>query len=276
MAIVILTFTASVEEISSGIPSQVTIDSNIPSTIHYTIDGSTPTLDSPIYIEPIDFPSNVNSVTLSAFGIDSENNQGYTLTQFFAPDTSRITISRNVGSEGIVIDRYDYGQDNPTAYDVDNAPARFIDIDPVDLNILQSRGYQGIEEGTVVVVNVPLPIDTPSLLDNNFQQHSTPEKAELFNPYAKLIVIDNRQQNDIQLMPRPYGSLNNIYREFGGKRLRSTTDDAAYVSGGFVKRFYDQRNGVIAASFSDSYTLSSNIARCTFLFAAILMACSSC
>ena len=251
MAVVILTFTASEEEISSGIPKQLTIDSNIPSTIHYTLDGNTPTLDSPIYVEPINFPTGVNSITISAFGIDSENNQGYTLTQFFAPDTTRITIARNIGIEGIVIDRANYGQDISTAYDIDGAPARFVDIDPEQLHILTSRGFKGIEAGTVVVINVPLPIDTPSLLDDNFQEFSTPERAELFNPYAKLILIDNRKQNDIQLMLRPYGSLNNIYREFGGKRLRSTTDDAAYVSGGFVRRFYDQRNGVMVSYYYD-------------------------
>jgi hypothetical protein len=50
---------------------------------------------------------------------------------------------------------------------------------------------------------------------------------------------------------RPLGSLNNIYKEFGGKRLRESADDATYVSGGFVKRFYDAKNGIMVSYHFD-------------------------
>jgi hypothetical protein len=50
---------------------------------------------------------------------------------------------------------------------------------------------------------------------------------------------------------RPHGSLHNIYREFGGKRLREAADDAAYISGGFVKRFYDAKNNIMVSYYFD-------------------------
>src|SRR5690348_15107371 len=99
MAVAVLTFITSEEEISSGIPKSVSIEANIPSTIYYTLDGTSPTIDSPIYTGPIDFPTNINSITLSAFGVDSMDEAGPILTQFFAPNTTRITVSRNVGLE---------------------------------------------------------------------------------------------------------------------------------------------------------------------------------
>src|SRR5574337_13059 len=244
MAITVLTFTASDEEISSGIPKTITIEANIPSTIYFTIDGTTPTINSPIYTDPTEVPTGINSLTLSAFGIDSDNEIGAILTQFFAPNTTSISVSRLVGAEGIVIDRANYGEDISTGFDADGEQARFIDVDPSTLNIIHStRGFEGLTDGIAVSVNIPSPDETPSRLDDNFQPFSTPQQAEFFNPYAKMILIDNREDNDIQIMPRPYGSLSDVYREFGGKRLRDT--EACYVSGGFVKRFYDARNGVM-------------------------------
>lgn len=250
MAITVLTFTASEEEISSGIPRSITIEANIPSTIYFTIDGTTPTINSPIYVDPIEVPTGINSLTLSAFGIDGDNEVGPTLTQFFAPNTTRITVSRLIGAEGFAIDRADFGDDISTGFDADGAEARFVDVDPSTLNIIHSsRGFEGLTNGIAVSVNIPAPSETPSLLDDNFQPFSTPQQAEFFNPYAKMILIDNREDNDIQLMPRPYGSLSDVYREFGGKRLRDT--EACYVSGGFVRRFYDAKNRVMASYYFD-------------------------
>jgi len=269
MTVAVLTFTTSEKEISSGIPQSVSINSNVPATIYYTLDGTSPTTDSPIYIDTISFPTGINSLTLSAFGIDGDSVSGPILTQFFAPNTTKITVSRNVGAEGFVIDRFNMGEDNPTGFDSEGSPARFIDFDPNDLTILQSvRGFLGIGEGTSLKVNIPLPQDTPSFIDDNFQPFSTPEKAELFNPYAKLILIDNRLNNDINIMPRPWGSLSNVYKEFGGKRIRSSASDATYISGGFVRKFYDARNNVMVSYYYDNnenryvkniQTLPSNI-----------------
>jgi hypothetical protein len=252
MAITVLTFIASEEEISSGIPRSITIEANIPSTIYYTLDGTTPTINSPIYIEPIEIPTGINSIILSAFGVDNTDEMGSILTQFFAPDTTRITVSRNVGAEGFVIDRFNFGEDNSTGFDADGSQARFVDVDPSTLNIIHStRGFEGLTGGVAIEVNIPAPFETPSLLDDNFQPFSTPEQAELFNPYAKMILIDNRVDNDIQLMPRPYGSLNDVYREFGGKRIRSAASDACYISGGFVRRFYDAARNVMVSYYFD-------------------------
>lgn len=254
MAVVTLTFTGSEEEIVAGVPKTMTIESNIPATIYFTIDGSIPTLDSPIYVDTFEFPTGVNSVTLSAFGVDSIGTAGPTLTQVFAPDVTdiKVALHRHTDLEGIVIDRVGEGLDIEDGFDADGDPVRFLDIEEIDLELVNSaRGYLGIEEGTQVTVNIPDPETTSRFSDDNFQSFSTPEVGELFNPYARTILIDNRKDNDINIIPRPYGSLHNIYREFGGKRLLHPADDAAYVSGGFVRRFYDAKNGVMVSYYFD-------------------------
>jgi len=250
MAVVTLTFIRSETEISSGIPESVTIESNIPATIYFTIDGSSPTPDSPIYIDGVVLPTGFNSITLSAFGVDSEDEVGPTLTQTFAPDVTSINVARFISAEGIVQDRANSGFDLITGFDADGLPARFLDVDPSEYDFIESeREADGTELGLLVEVNIPDENTNPTFEDNNFQPFSTPEKAEFFNPTARMIVIDNRIDNDVKLMPRPFGSLSNIYKEFGGKRLRDP--QATYVSGGFVRRFYSPKTNTMVGYYFD-------------------------
>jgi hypothetical protein len=251
MAVVTLTFTGSEKEITSGVPESVSIVSNVPATIYFTIDGSIPSLSSPIYIDEIEFPTGYTSITLSAFGVNSDDEAGPILTQVFAADTTSITVTRHVGLEGVVIDRADEGPNYIDGFDADGEPNRFFDMEELELELVHAaRGYLGIEEGTQIEVNFPLPTETVYPFDDSFVPFSTPEVAELFNPYARTIVIDNRIDNDLNIMLRPFGSLHNLQQEFGGKRLRGTSE-AAYVSGGFVRRFYDAKNNVMVSYYFD-------------------------
>jgi hypothetical protein len=252
MAVITLTFEGSEEQITDGIPRYMTISSNVPTTIYFTLDGASPTDNSPVYSGQFEMPDGRTSVTLSAFGVDADGYESPVLTQIFAANTTRATVSRNTGAEGYVLSWADIGDDTPDGFDADGNIARFMDVDLETLDVIRSeRGLLGIAEGTKVEVNYPDPEDTASLIDDGFVPFSTPEIGEEFNPYAKMIVIDNREENDINLTLRGYGSMHDVYREFGGKRLREAADDAAYVSGGFVRRFYDSKNNVMVSYYFD-------------------------
>lgn len=74
MAVISITIERSSEEVVSGIPRSVTIETNIPSTIFYTLDGSDPTISSNIYTSTLYFSAEQLSVTLKVFatnGVDS-------------------------------------------------------------------------------------------------------------------------------------------------------------------------------------------------------------
>src|ERR1035437_7026687 len=74
MAVINITLTESEEQIVSGIPRAISISTNIPSTIFYTLDGSVPTLFSDMYIVPITMPTASLSVILNILatnGIDT-------------------------------------------------------------------------------------------------------------------------------------------------------------------------------------------------------------
>lgn len=252
MAVITLTFDRSEEEIVSGIPRYITISSNVPSTIYFTLDETQPTISSPIYTDTFEMPDGENSVTLSAFGIDVDGYESPILTQVFSPNTTRISISRNTGTEGFVLSWADIGSNTPDGFDADGNVARFMDVDIETLDIKRSeKGYLGIAEGTAISVNFPNPSETASLIDDGFIPFSSPKIGENFNPNARMILIDNREDNDLNITLRPYGSLSNIYSEFGGKRIREAADDAAYISGGFVRRFYNPSNNIMVSYYFD-------------------------
>jgi len=270
MAGPILTFTASTKEVSSGIPETITITSDVPATIYYTIDGSTPDLSSAVYTDPIAFLTDINSAVLSALGVDSLDVEGAILTQTFAPDTTRVTKSRNVGMEGVVLDRANMGPDIPYRYDSEGSVGTFLDIDPAELDIIRKeKGYDGIQPGTALTVGIPTAQEEPKFNLDAFIPFSTTEKAQFFHPNAKVVLIDNRKDNEVQVTLRGYGSLSDPYKEFGGKRIRESAADATHITGGFVRRFYDAANNIMVSYYYDNMdnkyvkniqTLPNNIA----------------
>lgn len=250
MAVATLSFIASEQEIISGVPQTLTIESNVPATIYYTLDGTDPTIASSIYIDAISMPENESSVIVSAFAANNDG-EGPILTQTFATNATHLNRTRNVDPEGIVVTRSWRDSTIVDRYDADNQPT-YIEMEIEDLEIVKKeKGFNGIEEGTVIQVNVPAPSETASFIDDNFVQFSTPEVGELFNPEARTIVIDNRKDNDINITLRTYCILHNEYTEYGGRRIRETTDDANYVSGGYVRRFYSGKNNVMVSYYFD-------------------------
>ncbi|MFA5024047.1 MAG: chitobiase/beta-hexosaminidase C-terminal domain-containing protein [Patescibacteria group bacterium] len=254
MSVATLTFTASEEQITSGIPEYLTIESNIPATIYYTIDGTVPDAYSLIYTDAIAIPTNMTSVIVSAFGIDSLDVSGPILTQTFSADQSDITRTRNVGNEGIVLDEVGFGQDYVVGYDANGNPATFLDFEPELINaetIHSEKGFDGEAPGTKVSIGTPDPTTEESSRYNTFVPFSTTEVGEFFNPRARVIHIDTRVHNDVNPILRPWGSLEDPYNEFGGVRIRSIGDDANYVSGGYVRRFYNSVTKTMTSYYFD-------------------------
>lgn len=252
MTVITLTFTGSDEEIVSGIPETVSMTTNIPSTIHYTLDGTDPTTNSPIFTSPVSLPDGETAVVVSALALDGTGEPSATLTQTFAADTTRLNVSRHVSSEGFVLARADTGDNTEDGFDADGNTARFMDVDLETLDVIKKDvGFGGFAEGTSIDVAKPDASSTNSLIDDGFVAFSTPETGELFNPNARTIHQDGRKDNDLQLVMRPFGALHDRYTESGGQRLREPADDATYISGGFVRRFYSQENDIMVSYYFD-------------------------
>lgn len=255
MAVSTLTFISSENEIMSGVPEYVEIESNIPSNIYYTIDTSEPSIDSNIYSGYIYFtPNGPSSFTLKAFGIDVDGYRGPTLSQTFSADTSEISVARNVNGEGIIVDKYEDTTNTVYGYNADGQAAQFSDLTQEEINDLTNRsakGRNGIEEGTQIKVNIPNPETTTYPYDDQFEAFSSTKYASTFNPYAKTIVIDNRETNEIKTTLRGYCTLSNIYTEKDGSRLRGSAEEATYISGSKIRTFYNKNNNTMCSYYFD-------------------------
>ena len=267
MSVIILTFIASAEEIAPGMPSLVTIESNIPSTIYYTIDGSTPTINSEIYIDPVQMPVYLSPMILQAFGVDSNNVAGTVLTQTFTNISIVPGGPKKPEINGVVIDRDWIGPYYLDGYSAGSevggfAPVNspeFVSVDPDLLTIEEvtgPKGFDGIEPGTKIEVGIPALTDIyegreGADLDTQLISFVTTEKAAFFNPYARYIVNDTRKNNEIQLIMRPWGSFSDVYQEQGGQRIRQVGDDGCYISGGYVKTFYSARSNTMVSYYFD-------------------------
>jgi hypothetical protein len=67
MVVISVSIIESTEQVVSGIPRFITIETNIISVIYYTLDGSVPTINSTIYIDPIQLPLGPPTIVLSVF-----------------------------------------------------------------------------------------------------------------------------------------------------------------------------------------------------------------
>jgi hypothetical protein len=72
--LITLTLIPSEEQIYAGIPKEIIVTTDIPSTIFYTLDNSIPTIDSEIYLDRIIMPTDQGNVILKVWatnGVDS-------------------------------------------------------------------------------------------------------------------------------------------------------------------------------------------------------------
>jgi hypothetical protein len=113
MAVISVTVTQSIEQVVSGIPKTVSITTNIPATIFYTLDGTTPTLFSTMYTGPIFIPFNQLLVTLSILATNGVDSSPVVVEQYMTDivdSNARLPHAGTTAHAGEIIpDTYPFG-----------------------------------------------------------------------------------------------------------------------------------------------------------------------
>lgn len=259
MAIITLSFSASEDQVVSGIPKTVEISTNIAATIYYTLDGSLPTLFSSVYVDSVSLPTNQNSITLSAIAYFTDENDNLVpssvLSQVYSTDQSDLDRTRWINFEGVVYS-YPGGLDIPFYYDVDGEVSVSIDVPVADLLLVASdRDHQGTFVGTDTAVGTTDPDQTATLVDNDRPEYASPNETT-FNPEAAFIQIDGRSTADdqvVELINGPYMSLRDLKTSYGGIEFYNTAG-TNYISGDAVRHHYDRQRNIIVFYYLDSNT----------------------
>jgi hypothetical protein len=277
MVIIAVVIVESVEQVMYGIPKSVTITTNIPATVFYTLDGSTPTINSSVYTSELFFPTlgTFTFKVLATNGIDSSaiisRNYGPILDKLRkshdqvlnAPDIYNAKDSFPYSDVGPNIPaNYDgigatpvHNPDNVGYFDgydgtatgafgnVTDALIESYEIRYSDSDYLGQRG-NGI--GNLPKVTILEPPDSP--------QYSSSSNL-LFNPRAKVIYQDSRDETDICMINRPYFALVNTETYKDGTQLDVAGADYVVTSGSFVTSRYNPVEKTMTYYYYDNLML---------------------
>mgnify|MGYP001770788739 CR=1 FL=1 len=283
MVVISVTVTASVEQVVAGIPRTVSIATNIPASIFYTLDGSVPTLFSNIYTGPIFLPTDKLSVTLNILatnGVDSSLIVSETyITNMAAGTNLRVPHAGTTAQPQVSLpDAYPFGNpliepnatfvnaaevgitvlnpalpSSPTGFDGAGNPNAFTNqpYDSSNYNIkystTDSEGQTGIGVGNLPN-NVKITQETPP-------PDTTNQNSNLFDPRAMVIFQDasTENPNDPAHINRMHFSLENLEKVRDGNHFYTSGLDAPPVSGSFLRAHYNPRTNMMTYYYLDTW-----------------------
>lgn len=282
MTVISISITESDEQTVSGIPKTISIDTNVPSTIFFTLNGTEPTVFSTIYIGPITLPINSLSVTLKALATDGTNysvvvTETYTtnmlgntrlphsatdalpgesipgLYPFGTNEPQPTTTYYSPGDAGVTVNNPDLPT-NATGYDGDGYETGFTN-QPYNIenyNIVYStKNYLG--ETGPTVGNLPA---TAKITSEPSIPENTSQFTKTFDPRAFVIFQDFEKENpdDPPQINKQFFSLEDPNKARDGNNYFTSGLDAPPVNGSFLRAHYNPRDNTITHYYLDTWT----------------------
>ncbi len=282
MSVISISITESDLEIVSGVPATVLLETNVPATIFYTLDGSIPTVASSVVVGAITLPTNQTSVTLKAYatdGVDSSaviswgfgpsivgarkshstvsglnDNTGATYP-FGSSNTGEPGIYGNAG--GVTVDAVNV-DGTSSGFDGSGAPTAYTDqpydIEHYEIVFSESNaiGERGRGIGTLpanATVYIPPSQETPAA--------SSDTNSPLFDAQALVIFQDNTQEPydaSVPQLMRSNFDLSNPGIVRYGAGLFTTALEGNTLRGSDLKPQFNPRDNTITYYYRDAET----------------------
>ena len=248
--------TASENQLISGIPEYVDIQSSRTALYFYTLDGTDPNLDSLIAVDRIYLPTSGSSVTLKLIAYDEyDDDTGsdhysdiITLNYYTNLD---IKDSRVLINEGI--DVYGYGEEkkNNLSVDSNGDSSRETSKNLEDLDIVtseyDSKGLPNPDRSSYDFIRFPV------LIKFSREKESDSLDNIYFNPKAKVIRIDGSTQDAynsqvVRFINRGYNSIEPVKISSYENPLKKSN----LITGNLVRYAYNPSTGIIVFYYFDS------------------------
>lgn len=288
MSVISITITESSIQKVAGIPITVVLTTNVPATIFYTLDGTTPTTSSTVVTGPIELPTDQQTIVLKAFATDGVTScpvvtQSYgssTATQRQAHDeisglndvTKGATYpfgSQDQGGPGIygniardvnrtvddpniagIPDSFD-GTGTGTYANETDLPLTDYDFRFSETNAIGQRG-KGI--GTLpaeVTVEIPDPIQETSVPSSGSSDTNSP----FFNPKSLVIFQDGSEEpfdSAVTSVNKPYFDMQDPERARDGGLFTTTALEGNVPQGSSLIQRFNPRDNTITFYYFDS------------------------
>ncbi len=276
MVVISLSVTTSDRQLIQGIPQYITLSANIPCIIFYTLDGTTPTTSSNVYVDSIEMPRDLSIVTLKAFGTNGVDNSAILSVTY----KTIIGDARQPQASVTFIEKSHYTQlvggtlSGIKATYNNTSPMLGVDLSgvpPVWLDGYDAQGNFGVRQE-----DRTHQFDDSKLSDTNWlgQKGSgigelvqndlvyipaDPEESSLtskrFNPRAMVLFMDSREPSDITIINRPfYWDVNAEKNQMGSFYETYNSEGNKLMSGSFIKQFYNQKDNTMTYYYRDSLT----------------------
>lgn len=285
MTVISLTIIESETQIIAGIPKTVTLSTNIPSTIFYTLDGNDPTLSSSIYVSPISLPTNSPTLILKVFATNGTDSSPIINTTYqtdmlgknvrfshsatdVQAQASTLNDPRPFGTQpnepqGHYLGPADAGLNvnDPTlpsfsnAFDADGNPAAFsntpfIGIASENLPVIISESDRIGQRGPAVGFIPKSKIQ--AVVAPKEESHSS---DKVFDPKALVIFQDYTNPNNL-IDPvdvnRMNFSLEDVEKTRQGNQFFNVGPDAPPTTGTFLRQHYNPKDNTITYYYFDS------------------------
>lgn len=287
MAVVIsISVTESSEQVIADIPRFITITTNIPSSIFYTLDGLDPTVFSTVYVGKFELPTNQLTLTLKILAVSGEDTSPITTYTYQTTMTGNIRSSHhgttdqanstvnyrnlfpfgttsinpeqvftNSNTTGLTVDDPNKLPRFSTAYDVNQNPTAFTNTPQIGIStntyplIYSEANAQG--EMGHGIGNLP----TPSTVQTD---PPPPEQSnlgdKLFNPKAMVLFQDFTKPldpTDPVEVNRMHFSLDDD-KAFYGSNYMISGPDVQPTSGSFLRSHYNPTDSTMNYYYRDS------------------------
>lgn len=217
--VILLTMKESESSIIAGFPEYLELETNVPSTVFYTLDGTEPDITSAMYVDRVVMPTAGTTVVFKAKAVAGSSESGVLERGYF---TELDFDYRRDVKEGVVTLPFGVPIVDSLAVGLDGSKRRATAIEFIELEL---------EGSTIDRFGNDIPMDTTlEFVNFEIKSHKTDEAIVSspngnvnFDPKSQLIIVNNVTEEDknnqvVRVMGRVTGALDPISKEVNRNR----------------------------------------------------------
>lgn len=287
MAVISITITESVLNNVAGIPNTITLTTNVPATIFYTLDGTEPDNTSSVAVGPIKLPTDIGTVVFKAFATDGVTSSPV-ITESFGPV---IVGNRNPHDKVYGLNDLTKGATFPFGSQDQGGPAKYgniggLTVDAPDIvgfpdgfdgsgtgtpsnetdkaldeydfifSETNSIGERGAGIGNLPNAQTTLVVPDP-ITPLSIAKGSSNTASPVFNPRSMVIFQDSREEPydpDVPNIMRSNFNLEDVGTARYGALLHTSAFDGNIPMGSALKSHYNPRDNTQTYYYRDPNT----------------------